>query len=89
MGAHMEKMFKAMGQGMPASKPILEINGNHPLVQNMHSLFEKDDKNTKLKDYAGLLYEQALLMEGQKLKDPVGFAKKLNDLLVEESKALV
>jgi molecular chaperone HtpG len=89
MGVHMEKMFKAMNQSMPAQKPVLEINPNHALIKNIQSLFNKDKNNEKLAEYALLLYEQALVMEGQKLKDPVGFAQKLNRLLVEESKTLL
>jgi molecular chaperone HtpG len=88
MGAHMEKMFKAMGQGMPSQKPILEINPGHAFVKNMEALFKKDGKHPKLSDYATFLYDQALLMEGQKIKDPVGFAKKLNEYLAQEASGL-
>lgn len=88
-GAHMEKIFKAMGQDMPSAKPILEINGGHPLIANMQALLQKDKSHPKLPEYAAVLYDQALLMEGHKIKDPVLFAKRFNALLIEESKQLV
>jgi molecular chaperone HtpG len=87
-GATMEKLFRAMGQDMPAVKPVLEVNPTHPLIANMQAMFAKDKAHPKLSDYAAILYDQALLMEGQKLKDPAGFSKRFNALLVEESKAL-
>ena len=88
-GAQMEKLFRAMGQDMPASKPILEINASHPLIANMQALIGKDKKHPKLSEYASVLFDQALLMEGEKIKDPALFAKRLNALLVEESKGLL
>jgi molecular chaperone HtpG len=88
MGVHMEKLFKALNQSMPAQKPILEINGGHAFIKNMQRIYEKDNNHPKLPEYASLLYEQALLLEGQKLKDPAGFAARLNKLLESESAGL-
>jgi molecular chaperone HtpG len=74
----MAQMLKAMGQAeMPDIKPILEINGEHPIVA---SLRDTDD-NERIADVAGVLLDQALLVEGVKLKDPADFVKKLNRLL--------
>jgi len=74
----MAQMLKAMGQtDMPEIKPILEINGDHPIVT---ALKDTDDEG-RIADTAGVLLDQALLVEGIKLKDPADFVKRLNRLL--------
>jgi molecular chaperone HtpG len=74
----MAQMLKAMGQaGMTETKPILEINGDHSIVLRL-----KETKNAELiADIAGVLLDQALLVEGVKLKDPADFVKRLNRLI--------
>jgi molecular chaperone HtpG len=79
----MERVLKAMGQGVPDSKRILEINGDHPLFAAMNDLFEKDKESPVLKQYARLLYDQALLLEGSRPKDPAAFARAVADLMAE------
>ena len=74
----MAQMLKAMGQTeMPDVKPILEVNGEHPLVM---SLKDTEDEE-KIADVSGVLLDQALLVEGIKLKDPADFVKRMNRLL--------
>ncbi|MDR2073096.1 MAG: molecular chaperone HtpG [Spirochaetaceae bacterium] len=74
----MAQMLKAMGQAeMPDIKPILEVNGDHPIVR---SLKDTEDE-TRIADTAGVLLDQALLVEGIKLKDPADFVRRLNRLL--------
>jgi len=74
------QFLKAMGQTeVPDIQPILEVNGNHPLVQ---SLKDRDDEEY-IADVATVLLDQALLVEGVKLKDPADFVKRLNRLLVK------
>jgi molecular chaperone HtpG len=74
----MAAMLKAMGQAnMPEVKPILEINGEHPIVT---ALKDTDDEE-RIADTAGVLLGEALLAEGIKLKDPADFVKRLNRLL--------
>jgi molecular chaperone HtpG len=74
----MAAMLKAMGQtGMPETKPILEINGDHPIVTALRNTDDED----RIADTAGVLLDQALLVEGIKLKDPADFVKRLNWLL--------
>ncbi|MDR2404680.1 MAG: molecular chaperone HtpG [Spirochaetaceae bacterium] len=74
----MAQMLKAMGQTeMPDIKPILEVNGDHPIVAGL-----KDTEDAeRIADVAGVLLDQALLVEGVKLKDPADFVKRLNRLL--------
>ena len=72
-------MLKAAGQKAPASKPILEINPKHPLVQRLK------DEERHFDDWANVLFDQALLAEGGQLDDPATFVKRLNQLMLEMS----
>ena len=73
----MAQMLKAMGQETPDIKPILEVNGDHPIVARLRDIEDEE----RIADTAGVLLDQALLVEGVKLKDPADFVKKLNRLL--------
>jgi molecular chaperone HtpG len=79
----MEKLLKAMGQEMPATKRILEINPAHSLFSEMNRIFEKNKDEPILKDFILLLYDQALLLEGSKPKDPSAFTQAIARLMVE------
>ncbi|MBA4707167.1 molecular chaperone HtpG [Aquitalea aquatica] len=81
MSAHLERMLKAAGQKVEASKPTLEINPEHVLVKR---LAEESDAG-RAADLAQVLYDQALLAEGGKLEDPATFVKRINKLLLELS----
>lgn len=81
----MEKLFKAMGQSMPETKRILEINPSHPIFMAMNSMFEKEQKSAVLDEYITLLYDQALLLEGSKPKDPSAFASAVTRLMVKDA----
>ena len=73
--AQMQEIMKSMGQtGMPAIKPILEINPNHEIVEKLKSM----TRQKSFDDIALLLYEQALIQEGVTLEDPAGFVNRLN-----------
>jgi len=80
---HMEKLLKAMGQEVPATKRILEINPDHPLLAAMNKIFEKNSGEGVLKDCIHLLYDQALLLEGSKPQDPSAFTQAVTRLMVE------
>lgn len=86
MDQNMERILKAMGQSIPVGKRILELNPTHPLFESMNAMFEKDKTAPILKEYAGLLYDQALLLEGSKPKDPSNFAKTVAKLMVDNVK---
>ena len=81
----MEKLFKAMGQNTPETKRILEINPSHPIFMAMNSMFEKEQKSAVLDEYITLLYDQALLLEGSKPKDPAAFASAITRLMVKDA----
>jgi molecular chaperone HtpG len=73
----MIQMMKAMGQSGPELKPILEINGDHPVVAKI-----KDSSDDALiADVSEVLLDQALLVAGVELKEPAAFVKSLNNLL--------
>jgi len=74
----MAQMLKAMGQTqMTDIKPILEVNGEHPVVMSLKAI----DDEERIADISGVLFDQALLVEGIKLKDPADFVKRLNRLI--------
>ncbi len=73
----MEKVLNTMpGDQKVQAERVLEINPDHPIFETLKSLFATDAE--KLKSYAGLLYTQALLIEGLPIEDPVAFS---NDLM--------
>jgi molecular chaperone HtpG len=76
LGGNLQRILKAAGQQAPASKPILEINPRHPAVQRLKY------EETRFDDWANLLLEQAILVEGGSLEDPAGFVKRINDLML-------
>jgi len=78
VSGNMVRILKAAGQNAPASKPVLEVNPDHRLVEKLKS--EKDD--TKFDDYTHVLFDQALLAEGGQLDDPASFVRRVNALLV-------
>jgi molecular chaperone HtpG len=83
----MVKMFQAMGQDVPKGQRVLEVNPNHELIARMKELFAADSNSDQLKEYTGLLYDQALLLEGDRPRDPVVFAKALSKLMAEGAAA--
>ena len=79
MGAHMERILKAAGQDVPATKRILELNPDHPIIVRLKS--ESDE--TYIDEWARILFDQALLSEGGQPEDPAVFVKRLNDMYLE------
>ncbi len=79
LGLQMRKILEASGQQLPDSKPILEINPNHPLVERL----EAQTQEASFTDLAALLCDQAALAAGESLEDPGQFVQRLNRLLLE------
>ena len=73
----MERIMKSAGQNVPTSKAVFEINPDHPLVVRLNG--ESDE--SRFKDLAELLFDQAVLSEGAQLEDPAAFVKRVNALL--------
>ncbi len=78
MGAHMERILEAAGQSIQRSKPVFEVNPEHPLVRLMAD--EQDEE--RFADWARILFDQAVLAEGAKPRDPGAFVRRLNDMMM-------
>jgi molecular chaperone HtpG len=78
MALHLQRMLEQAGQDVPESRPVLELNPAHPLVEKLKS--EEDDE--RFTDLSLVLFEQAMLAEGAVLADPAGFVRRINDLLL-------
>ncbi|WP_334189117.1 molecular chaperone HtpG [Noviherbaspirillum sp.] len=76
LSGNLLRMLKAAGQNAPESKPILEINPNHALVQRLKY------EDAKFNDWSHILFDQATLAEGGNLTDPAAFVKRLNEMLL-------
>ena len=85
MSLEMEKILSQdpANHGLKASK-ILEINASHPIFETLTRLY-KENPDT-VKEYASVLYDQALLIQGLEIKDPVEYAKKITALMIEAAK---
>lgn len=77
MSGNLERLLKSAGQKVPNTKPILEINPHHPMVQRLKY------EEAKFSDWSNILFDQALLSEGGQLEDPAAFVKRLNELLLQ------
>jgi len=78
IGANMERLMKSMGQEIPGTAPIMEINPEHDLISYMNE--HKDD----LEDWSQVLYDQALISEGGKLEAPADYVRRINRLLTSK-----
>lgn len=81
MGAQMRRILEAAGQKVPESKPIFELNPEHPLVKKL----EQESSDERFGDLAHILFDQANLAEGAQLQDPAAYVQRLNKLLLELS----
>jgi molecular chaperone HtpG len=78
MSPHLQRLLQSAGQQAPTVLPILEINPDHSLIKRIEQA--TDDQ---FDDWASLLLDQALLADGSQLADPVGFVKRMNELLLK------
>lgn len=81
LGLQMRQILEASGQKVPDSKPVFEFNPAHPLIEKLDAEPDMDRFN----DLAHVLFDQAALAAGDSLKDPVGYVRRLNKLLLELS----
>ncbi len=81
MGAQMRRILEAAGQKAPDSKPIFELNPEHPLVVKL----EAESNENRFSDLAHILFDQANLAEGAQLQNPAAYVQRLNKLLLELS----
>jgi molecular chaperone HtpG len=81
-----ENVLKEAGQdpfGGIKSEKILELNPEHNIFKTLKSIYEKDAKSEKIKTYSGILYNQALLLEGIPVENPSEFAQQIASLMEE------
>ena len=86
MSLEMEKVLNAMPGAVPdgqkvKAQRVLEINPAHPIFARLQKLFAENPE--QVKEYAGLLYDQALLIEGMPIEDPVAFSNAVCKLMAE------
>ena len=80
----MEKVLNTMpGDNAIKAQRVLEINEAHPIFGKLTRLYESD--KDALKEYSTLLYDQAALMEGLSIEDPVAFAEKVCALMAQDN----
>lgn len=79
--AYMEKILKASGQEPPQVKRVLELNTEHPALSKIRALHEANREDNRLKDYARLLYDLAVIGEGGKIENPSRFGKVVGELM--------
>ena len=77
MGLNLERILQASGQAIPSSKPILEINIEHPVVVKL-----VEAEGEQFDDWSHILFDQALLSEGGQLEDPTSFVHRLNNMFM-------
>lgn len=75
LSPQMIQMLKQMGQEVPETQPILEVNPEHPLIKKLESSEQFDD-------LAQVIFDQALLADGGQLDDPAAYLKRVNELLM-------
>ena len=81
LGVQMRQLLEASGQQVPESKPVFEFNPDHPLIARLDA---EGDAN-RFNSLTRVLFDQAALAAGESLKDPAGYVKRLNALLLELS----
>jgi len=79
MSMNLERMLKAAGQDVAGSKPVMELNPEHPMVAKLKD--ESDD--ARFADWTSILFDQALLAEGGQLEDPATYVKRINEILLK------
>lgn len=81
LGVQMRQILEASGQQVPDSKPTLEINPEHPLVERL----QDEQAEDRVEDLVQVIYEQARLAGGESLKDAAAYVRRINKLLLELS----
>ncbi|MFI8202687.1 molecular chaperone HtpG [Streptomyces sp. NPDC085937] len=77
----LENMYRAMGQEVPRSRRVLELNPDHALVKGLNEAYGEREDRTELTDTAELLYTLAVVAEGGRPKDPARFVRLMADRL--------
>lgn len=84
LSRRLEELLRRSGEALPPSRPILELNPAHPLIERL-----KTAEGEMLEDLAELLLGQAVLAEGAQLDDPAGFVRRLNKLILSQPQSRI
>jgi molecular chaperone HtpG len=79
MSANLARVLKSVGQDAPQTKPIMEVNLSHPLLERL----EQESEEERFSDLSKVLFDQAQLAEGGQLDDPAAFVRRLNSLMLK------
>jgi len=78
MALHMQQLLKQAGHDMPNTKPVLEVNPSHPILE----LLDREQDDDRFANWSRLLLDQAMLAEGGQLADGAGFVKRMNEMFM-------
>jgi len=81
MDMHLQRMLAQHGQGEAEAKRILEVNGDHRVIEKLKGMAEKSGDSAVFVDASKLLFDQACIVEGEKIKDPAAFARRLSSVM--------
>jgi molecular chaperone HtpG len=84
---YVERLFRERGQMVHKHPRSLEINPEHPLVKSMFDIHATSKDDAQLRSWTELLYDQAVLTEGNSLEDPGAFSRKITELLTQVAAA--
>jgi molecular chaperone HtpG len=85
----MEAMFRAQNLSVPRTKRILEINPQHPIIEDLRKLLLVKPDAPQIGEWTELLFDQALIAEGSQVSDPALLAKRLTALLITAARNAV
>ncbi len=81
MDLHLERMMRQHGQKTERAPRILELNPRHGLIKRLSESLDGPDAASRGETYAWLLLDQARIVEGEPLPDPVAFAKRMASVM--------
>ncbi len=81
LGEQMERILRAANQPVPISKPILELNPDHPVLRRLHEIYTTQPSDPRIAEWAWLLLDQARLAQGSELPDPSGTARRMSEMM--------
>ncbi|WP_434382831.1 molecular chaperone HtpG [Melittangium boletus] len=81
--AFVERLLRERGRSVPRAKRILEVNPQHPIIQHLRALQEKEPGSAQMQEWVEMLYDQALLTEGSSVEDPNRFARRMTALMTQ------
>lgn len=83
---NMEMLLKSVNQVTPQAKKILELNPKHEIIEVLKGLHQENPVSSELRNASNVLFNQALLIEGYPLEDPVEFSRQMAELLISAYK---